>query len=197
MPNTADPMEQYDNLKRTVADRLRVLIEESKAASIAQAVGVDDAMLSKWKNGRNMPSLRSLCQLADHFQVSVDYLLGREDTEDDPFTTAGEIVDAIHRLERSTVVDMEVEEMDETEFALKYPDIPYVSGDPDRHTCQVLTLRVPHGAVVGYFDRERRIRQLFGADPVMRGDIDGLLKQYRDKAASVALNKNKTEGESP
>lgn len=47
-------------------------------AEIAQVLGVSVQMVSKLENGRSLPTAHTLKQLAHHFQVSVDALLGMD-----------------------------------------------------------------------------------------------------------------------
>ena len=47
--------------------------------NVADAVHTDKTNVSSWENGRYMPSKSVLTLLADFFDVSVDYLLGRTD----------------------------------------------------------------------------------------------------------------------
>lgn len=42
---------------------------------------VSQPTISDWESGRKIPSARSTQKLADYFGVSIDYLLGREETE--------------------------------------------------------------------------------------------------------------------
>lgn len=39
--------------------------------------GIAQSTLSDWKNGKSTPSTDKMSQLADYFEVSVDYLLGK------------------------------------------------------------------------------------------------------------------------
>ena len=43
---------------------------------IAKETGITQATLSRWKNGKVSPSIKTLQTLASFFGVSVDYLLG-------------------------------------------------------------------------------------------------------------------------
>ena len=47
--------------------------------SIANYLGTTQATISRWITGQNEPDLTTLTALADFFDVSTDYLLGRED----------------------------------------------------------------------------------------------------------------------
>ena len=44
---------------------------------LADKLGVTKQSVSNWKNGNIMPSVEMLEKIADYFNVSVDYLLGR------------------------------------------------------------------------------------------------------------------------
>ena len=44
---------------------------------VAKAIGRSHSLVSGWENGSVEPTAADLIALADHFQVSVDYLLGR------------------------------------------------------------------------------------------------------------------------
>ena len=46
---------------------------------LAAELGVTAAAVSKWENGYTLPDILMLCALADYFEVSVDYILGRTD----------------------------------------------------------------------------------------------------------------------
>ncbi len=40
-------------------------------------LGVTKQAVSRWESGERIPAIEVVCQIADLFQVSVDYLLGR------------------------------------------------------------------------------------------------------------------------
>lgn len=65
---------QFDN-------RLLHLLEERgiTAYRLSKDTGIPDSMLKRWKSGDNLPSLEKAVQLADYFEVSIDYLVGRTD----------------------------------------------------------------------------------------------------------------------
>lgn len=48
---------------------------------LAEKVGVKQNTISAWLSGKKEPSIRSLWLLADFFEVSVDYLIGRTENE--------------------------------------------------------------------------------------------------------------------
>ncbi|MGN0796033.1 MAG: helix-turn-helix domain-containing protein [Christensenellales bacterium] len=47
-------------------------------ATLAKAIGVSDSIICYWETDRSEPTGINLVKLADYFDVSVDYLLGRE-----------------------------------------------------------------------------------------------------------------------
>jgi transcriptional regulator with XRE-family HTH domain len=65
-----------------VVQRIFDLIKRSKktAREVANGAGIPASNFTEWKMGRSKPSADKLSLLADYFDVSVDYLLGR--TED-------------------------------------------------------------------------------------------------------------------
>jgi len=63
------------------SDRLRALRAEKgmKQAELGTALGVSASAVSYWESGRGVPHLDTIQQLADHFGVSMDYMLGKTD----------------------------------------------------------------------------------------------------------------------
>jgi transcriptional regulator with XRE-family HTH domain len=47
---------------------------------LADVLCVDKTSISKWENGFNYPNQNIQLMIADYFGVTVDYLLGRDDT---------------------------------------------------------------------------------------------------------------------
>lgn len=52
---------------------------ELSQKSLADALGVSDAAVTMMEKSRRSPSFEILCALADYFDVSLDYLVGRSD----------------------------------------------------------------------------------------------------------------------
>lgn len=46
----------------------------------ANCLGITKQCVSNWENDNVVPSIEMLCKIADFFNVSTDYLLGRKDT---------------------------------------------------------------------------------------------------------------------
>lgn len=63
-------------------ERLRLLRQEqgmSSQQALAEALGVSQSTVANWEGGRREPSFELMGRVADYFQVTVDYLLGRSD----------------------------------------------------------------------------------------------------------------------
>jgi len=65
----------------TLVDRIWLLLEEKEmtAYRLAKEVSLPTSQLSQWKSGKVKPSLEAVRLIADYFNVSIDYLLGRTD----------------------------------------------------------------------------------------------------------------------
>ena len=60
------------------------LIRLRKAKNLTQTelqrqTGIDQALLSKFETGERVPNTDKLLVLADYYNVSIDYILGRTD----------------------------------------------------------------------------------------------------------------------
>ena len=60
---------------------------------LADAIDVTRTAVVKYETGKNKPTAEVLGKLSDYFQVSVDYLLGRdmEEMKNDPAANADEV----------------------------------------------------------------------------------------------------------
>ena len=65
------------------ANRIKYLRQsrELTQVQLAEKLGVKKQSVSNWENDNIMPSIDMLIKLADFFQVSTDYLLGRDGVE--------------------------------------------------------------------------------------------------------------------
>ncbi len=61
--------------------RLRDLREDRdlRQIDVAKATRIDQKTLSNYETGKTAPDMYSLIKLADFFNVSIDYLVGRRD----------------------------------------------------------------------------------------------------------------------
>ena len=66
------------------SDRLKALREDSDVLSkdFAKAMNVEPATVSNWEKGNRFPKEDMLIKIADYFNCSLDYLLGRTDNPD-------------------------------------------------------------------------------------------------------------------
>lgn len=64
----------------TVAESLKKVRKEHnfKQREIAQAVGLDRSTYSFYETGKTSPSIETMCALAKIYNVSIGYLLGKE-----------------------------------------------------------------------------------------------------------------------
>lgn len=75
-----------------LAERLREerLKKELTQKELGDLLGITDAAVGMWENGRRTPDVDVLGTLAELFDCSVDYLIGRSEvrkpTHDDPHT---------------------------------------------------------------------------------------------------------------
>lgn len=71
----------YKNMKILVSERIKELMQESSLTqtALAKKIGLKQNTISAWLLKKKEPSINSLWLLADFFQVSIDYLVGRED----------------------------------------------------------------------------------------------------------------------
>lgn len=69
------------NLKSEISKRVSQLIDQSglTAKDHSERSGIDKSALSNWMSEKNAPDALALCSLADYFNVSTDYILGRHD----------------------------------------------------------------------------------------------------------------------
>lgn len=64
-----------------VAKRIKGLMESEKITQmqLARAINVGQSSVSDWLNTKSEPSIENLWKLADFFDVSVDYLIGKKE----------------------------------------------------------------------------------------------------------------------
>lgn len=95
----------YENYKK--------ILEEKgiKTSDVARGIGVSNAILSDWKNGKTTPKTDTIKKIADYLGVSVDYLMtGKEN----PFSIEMAAIDV-----ELTNMPLEVKE-----YALKLVALP-------------------------------------------------------------------------
>lgn len=67
--------------KNIFAQRLKMLRKSRKCTqlTLAELLGITRTQISDLENGKTSTSIERLCMLADYFNVSIDYLVGRTD----------------------------------------------------------------------------------------------------------------------
>lgn len=62
------------------AEKLKELRKEKDLTQkeIANKLGVSRVAYTNWENGNREPNIERLVKLADYFDVSIDYLVGRK-----------------------------------------------------------------------------------------------------------------------
>ena len=70
-------------MKRLFEDIFRQFLHDNStnAYKVSKDTGISEALISYWKNGKQLPKYDSLNLLCDYFNVSADYLLGRTDEQ--------------------------------------------------------------------------------------------------------------------
>ena len=58
---------------------------------LGEMVGVSESAISQYENGKRQPDQPTLIKIADYFNVSTDYLLGRNEKNPAPSLTASEL----------------------------------------------------------------------------------------------------------
>ena len=64
-----------------IAQRIKDLMKSEKLTQmqLTRALCVGQSSVSDWINAKSEPSIENLWKLADFFDVSVDYLIGRKE----------------------------------------------------------------------------------------------------------------------
>lgn len=64
-----------------IVERIRELLKNEglTQSKLADGIGVNQSTVCNWLNRKKEPSIESLWKLADFFDVSVDYLIGRKE----------------------------------------------------------------------------------------------------------------------
>lgn len=68
------------NDKNVFKDNLKSLRTEKGIGQVelARALGLSKGIISMWENGLREPHMNALIKLADFFNITIDYLVGRE-----------------------------------------------------------------------------------------------------------------------
>lgn len=82
----------------TLVDRIRTLANQRDMSlpNLESELGLGNGTISRWKN--SSPNTDKLSKVADYFDVSVDYLLGRELTAKDEKDIAKDLSDIMGKI---------------------------------------------------------------------------------------------------
>jgi len=74
-------MKKNKNVKEIFIKRFKELLKEKNVncSQLCKVLAIPESTLSNWKNGNRTIQIDNLVLIADFFEVSTDYLLGRED----------------------------------------------------------------------------------------------------------------------
>lgn len=61
----------------TILERIQILIQQNNdsATAVFEKIGIRKNALSEWKKGKGSPSVDAIIKIAQHYEVSTDFLL--------------------------------------------------------------------------------------------------------------------------
>ena len=101
----------------TLADSLRRFRKERGLTQkqVADAIGMRESSYQRYEQGRSLPSVAILERIADAFNVSTDYLLGRTDTPNSNIEPPAADEETIKEIRRAALAEVD------KQIALKFP----------------------------------------------------------------------------
>ena len=96
-----------------IGERIKELRKSKKMSQseLGKFIGVSQTTVTAWENGRAEPSSSYVAKLATFFNVSTDYLLGRDHKEDDLKTADLADDDTIFPFEGKPIPEQDLEYM--------------------------------------------------------------------------------------
>lgn len=96
-----------------IGERIKELRKSKKMSQseLGKFIGVSQTTVTAWENGRADPSSSYVAKLATFFNVSTDYLLGRDRKEDDLKTADLADDDTIFTFEGKPIPEQDLEYM--------------------------------------------------------------------------------------
>lgn len=88
---------------------------------LAKALSVHQTAVSQWETGRTMPDIDTITQVARYFNVSTDYLLGRDDDPNPsaPPSAANDIDDIRFALFGDVAAEITDEDMEDVRLVVE------------------------------------------------------------------------------
>ena len=88
---------------------------------VATAIGIREAVYQRYEQERAVPSVNVLIKIANAFNVSADYLLGRTDTPNSDTKSVAVDSSIIAEIRRSAIAELD------RQIALKFPNSGFTS----------------------------------------------------------------------
>ena len=82
------------------------LLENLTQKQLAEHLNISQGNLCDWEKGRSEPDIQRLIQLADFFNVSLDYLMGRENFTEKSDSERYRLLIAFSRLSKESRVKL-------------------------------------------------------------------------------------------
>lgn len=73
---------------------------------LGKIIGVAQNTLSQWENGLREPDFHSVIKISEYFNVSTDYLLGKEEDMPDELIVLNRIVRKLSKSNRKKLVEI-------------------------------------------------------------------------------------------
>lgn len=96
------------------------------AYKVAKETGIPQGQMNKWKNGKGTPTAENLVKIADYLDCSIDFLLGRSNTELDEPEDEHRLIKAYRQLtdEAKDTILSTAELYAQSPKYQKYTDVP-------------------------------------------------------------------------
>lgn len=127
-------------------EKLKQLRKEKNLSQVEMAniLNVHQTAVSQWEQGRTTPDMQTLIKIADYFQVTVDYLLGKNSTTINSYNSLTvkekDLIKKYRLLDQhgqkavNSVLDVELERCSKTGNPDNLVEIPYVARSGERGT---------------------------------------------------------------
>lgn len=156
---------------------------------VSAVLGVKINTLAQYEKGNREPNFKTLCMLADYFNVSTDYLLGRTNEIEDFGFTMNHLVSVLKELPQNESVDI----------ASSFTSMIEIAGTTDIGNITIWTLTeifdllldkiirtyaktvFMRGETDDAAAKERRLRELYDSGQEVSGDLVFLMRKYISK----------------
>lgn len=133
--------------KNIFSKRLKELRENKNMTKteLASIVGCDQPKISKLENPENatLPSVDNLIEIAKHFGVSIDYLLGAEKKEQNKLKTFADVIQMLFDIDEATYISINPHDKE-------YMEARY-NGYPEFYTKKTYQLNFEEHGILGFY----------------------------------------------